>query len=912
MKPKSSRKPTGVTRFLLASFLLAAANPALAQITYTWANSNVTNTTPRTLDWFSGGTNTQATWDTSPGSQGSSLITDVDTIQFFENNTTALSNTVNAVLNSTINNGGTAVQPGTLTLSGRASSTQTRTLTVNIGGDALNFSAATGTINLSANNQDNSRNLVYNLNSNIQLGTSGSGSALTIQGGGSSTFRIAGGISELQTGGGSIVKSGNSRVTFSGVNTYTGGTTISGGGIQFAKISAMPATGTVAVGTGGTIGVNLGGTDEFTAATSGNGSIGALLNGIGAQGTAVTYDGSVNLLLDTTNATEEQIYSGTITNVGTTLGLIKTGPGTLTLSAINSYTGLTTVASNETNGGTVNVAGDHSAANGGWSIFGTSTVNFQSGSTIAVAAGRNITLQNSAGDHKLNVFGTLTTSSTSNLTIRGRSTVNLESGANWTQGGTIIVQPLNTSFGAVLNVKTGASFTYNGTSTITLAKSTSGGSGGANITISGGTFTTSRGFSNTAAGTGSGTTRLNFSNGGTLKISEDVPALIIEGTTPFGVLTNNAAGGVIDTNGFNTAIGVAISGVGGLTKAGAGMLTLSAANTYAGDTTVSGGTLVLAAENTSNDASRVTLGSAGILKLDYAGTDTVQRLVVNGTRMPNGVYGYDSVDSIAQTINSYFEATGTGTLTVSDTVAPTLTPANIVDDKAGGPVVVNTLVNYTVTFSEEMNASTISAADFGNAGTATFTIGTVTQVSPSAFLVPVTPTSAGTLQLSVIAGADIQDFVNNPLDTTSAIADDTTLTVNAPASGYATWSGGAPADGDANNDGVENAIAWALGAADPAENAIGLLPTLDNTSDPNYLIFTFQRSDLAETDPNTSITVQYGNNLTGWTTAVDDNDNVEIEETDGSPKDTVLVKLKRSTLGSSGNLFVRLNVVVTP
>lgn len=915
MKPKSYRKPNGFNRVLLAGFLLAAANSSHAQTTYTWANSNVTNTTPRTLDWFSGGANTQATWDTSPGSQGSSLITNVDTIQFFADNTTALPNTANAVLNSNINNNGTAVRPGTLTLSGRASNTQTRTLTVNIGGDALNFSDAAGAINLSANNQDNARNIVYNLNSNIELGTVGSGSALSIQGGGSSTFRIAGSISELQTGGGSIVKSGNSRVTFSGVNTYTGGTTISGGGIQFAKISAMPATGTVAVGTGCTLGVNLGGTDEFTTATSGNGSIGALLNGIGAQGTAVTYDGSVNLLLDTTNATEEQIYSGTITNVGTTLGLIKVGPGTLTLSGNNSYTGLNTVASNETNGGTVNVAGDQSGASGGWSIFGNSTVNFQSGSTIAVAAGRNITLQNSAGDHKLNVFGTLATSSTSNLTIRGRSTVNLESGANWTQGGTIIVQPLNTGYGAVMNVKTGASFTYNGTSTITLAKSTSGGSGGANITISGGTFTTSRGFSNSTAGTGSGTTRLAFSNGGTLKISEDIPSLITEkdpSSAPFGVLTNNAAGGVIDTNGFNTAIGVAVSGVGGLTKAGAGTLTLSAANTYEGNTTVTGGTLVLAAENLNNDASRVTIGSSGVLQLTFAGTDTVQRLYVNGNRMPNGIYGYNSVDSIAQGINSYFEPTGTGTLTVTDTVAPTLAAANIVDDKSGGPVTANTPVTYTVTFSEEMNASTVSAADFGNAGDATCTIGTVTQVSPSVFLVPVTPTTAGTLQLSVLAGADLQDFVNNPLDTTSAIVDDTIITVNATSSGYGSWSGGAPADGDANNDGVDNAVAWALGAANTTDNAIGLLPTLDNTSDPNYLIFTFQRSDLANADPNTAITVQYGNNLSGWTTAVDDNNNVEIQETDGSPKDTVVVKLKRSTLGASGELFVRLNVVVTP
>ena len=595
-----------------------------------------------------------------------------------------------------------------------------------------------------------------------------------------------------------------------------------------------------------------------------------------------------------------------------TINLNKAGAGTLTLSGANTLAGAITVSANDTNGGIVNVSGDQSAANGGWSIFGTSTVNFQSGSTIAVAAGKNITLQNSAGAHSLNVAGTV--SSAGLLVVRGRSTFNLDSGASWTQSGAVTIQPLNTAYGATVNVRSGASFTYNGTSTITLAKSTSGASGGASVNINGGTFTTSRGFSNTNAGTGSGNTRLVFSNGGTLKISEDIPSLITEkdpSTAPLGVLTNNAAGGVIDTNGFSTAISVPISGVGGLTKAGAGTLTLSAANTYAGDTSVTGGTLVLEADNISNDASGVIIGSSGVLKLNFIGSDTVQRLVVNGNRMPNGVYGYDSTDAIAQGINSYFEATGTGTLTVTDTVAPTLAATGIVDDKSGGPVTANTLVTYTVTFSEEMNASTISAADFANAGTATCTIGTVTQVSPSVFLVPVTPTSAGTLQLSVIAGADIQDFVNNPLDTWLAITDDTTLTVEAASSGYASWSGGAPADGDANNDGVDNGVAWALGAANTTENAIGLLPTL-NHSDPTYLIYTFERSDLASADPNTAITVEYGSNLTGWTTAVDDNDNVEIETTDGSPKDTVVVKLKRSTLGASGKLFVRLNVVVTP
>ena len=53
------------------------------------------------------------------------------------------------------------------------------------------------------------------------------------------------------------------------------------------------------------------------------------------------------------------------------------------------------------------------------------------------------------------------------------------------------------------------------------------------------------------------------------------------------------------------------------------------------------------------------------------------------------------------------------------------------------------------------------------------------------------------------------------------------------------------ADGDANGDGVQNAVAYALGAADVNENAIGLLPTFDNSSDPTYFIFTYDRNDAA-------------------------------------------------------------------
>ena len=123
-------------------------------------------------------------------------------------------------------------------------------------------------------------------------------------------------------------------------------------------------------------------------------------------------------------------------------------------------------------------------------------------------------------------------------------------------------------------------------------------------------------------------------------------------------------------------------------------------------------------------------------------------------------------------------------------------------------------------------------------------------------------------------------------------------------SAYGEWSGGAAADIDSNG------VAWALGALDPSANAIGLLPTLDNTSDATYAIFNFNRGDAAAAD-STTITVQSGNNLAGWTTAVDAVDGVIITETPGSPTDAVEVKIPKA-LAAGGKLFARLKVVVTP
>jgi autotransporter-associated beta strand protein len=104
---------------------------------------------------------------------------------------------------------------------------------------------------------------------------------------------------------------------------------------------------------------------------------------------------------------------------------------------------------------------------------------------------------------------------------------------------------------------------------------------------------------------------------------------------------------------------------GGLTKSGLGTLTLSGANTYTGNTTVNGGILeitqpVLATNST------VTVASGAVLKLDFAVTNIVAGLVLNGVTQASGVYN-------STTGAPYI--TGTGSLVVP---APFATnPTNI-------------------------------------------------------------------------------------------------------------------------------------------------------------------------------------------------------------------------------------------
>ncbi|MFU8894456.1 MAG: cadherin-like beta sandwich domain-containing protein [Luteolibacter sp.] len=335
--------------------------------------------------------------------------------------------------------------------------------------------------------------------------------------------------------------------------------------------------------------------------------------------------------------------------------------------------------------------------------------------------------------------------------------------------------------------------------------------------------------------------------------------------------------------------------------------------------------IVLGANDVFSNATTLTLNGRGgnnsgnpyigYARINMQGfSATVDKLFIDDVQMPAG--DYVSVGDNSNLANPLNWIAGTGTLTVLSGPGSPPTLDSITDDQDGGPVETNTLITYTLTFSKDMDGTTIEAADFGNEGSSSISVGAINEVTPTVFTVVVTPTTAGTLRLRINEGAVIEAADATILDTTSALLDDTTITVEDPAppsNPFDDWADGTDFGDDTSGDGISNGMAFLLGAGEPGENALGLLPT--STEDGGDLVLAFSMRN-ADSRGGATLSVEYGSDLSGWTTVqIPDVEGetivgeVTFNITLGNPLNSVTASIS-SEAEDGGKLFARLSGVI--
>ena len=467
------------------------------------------------------------------------------------------------------------------------------------------------------------------------------------------------------TGNVNFIGTGRAIIGLVGANTFTGDLTISGLGIvqvgagTAGLLNGIPDNANVIINAGSTLAMSTGS---------------EVIGGLAGAGTVTTNASVSNLNVGANNA--DSVFAGTLAQGGAnTLSITKIGTGTQTFNGTNTATGTLTV-----NSGTVvlastatwsgmTLAGGNVIVTSSQSNSGNITVN--SGSTLTLAdTGK---LYNSAWNNT----GVITVNTGGVWTLPDWSYPGVGQLADYSArrvlgGGQITITGDSHSSGQdfTVNAITGGTFAYNPVNAgqvLTLVGTINdnnningplnlGGSGnivmnetmvGAGSVTKVGTGNLTLGAANTFSGglvlgpgvvnfnhpLSAGTGTITFGAGSTFDSTgpagvtfTNSPNLAIAGDLNFvGTQALNLGRGAvtvtgtrtINVGGSNLTIAGNITGTGGLTKTGAGNLSLIGNNTFSGDLTVNAGTVSVGALGAANIGTGTLHLNGGGLRFDY-------------------------------------------------------------------------------------------------------------------------------------------------------------------------------------------------------------------------------------------------------------------------------------------------------
>lgn len=793
---------------LITTALLAVASASHA-VVFLWNNTG--------SNWTSG---TSWTNGVQPSSTSSSTTT--DDIQFgnygVSNNTVILTSTRAAASMAFLTNANAY---------NINSSTGTQTLSISKG--LTNNSTATQTFGILVENANASNtwfqtaggSLVFNNNVGITTASSSTSRTLTLAGGGTFTFN-AGITQGLSTGGKLSVNNAGGTVNLNAANTMGGGIVITAGTVNISNAQSL-GTGIVELGatTGTTYGSSILNNSSGSALTL-TGLTGVLWSGTTPAGiqlgtasstAANNIDFGSGLVTTTTSrqmniaGTGVTISMGTLTTTGTSNGYTFTFDGTGNTIDLDGWK-ISTAATPIQNvvhqlKGTANVTvGAIENGTAGW-VNGIEI----NGSGINRLTGNNTYTGTTTFLNGTNIISGNNSAATGNVTIAGISGsgktpyVRLDS-ANAISSSSSLIGSSSTTTTGTLDFNGSTNYVFNSFA-------------GNNMIFTNSynqrsvvTFTNAANTITASASTSGGRSLLNNSTNLTIVFEGNVDI----GSSTTGV--NNTIGGagdwLVKGNIFSTTTG----SVRGLSKTGTGMLELRGANSYNGDTIISGGTLLVASGGSITGSTaqlsgglldaRGTIGdvvqNGGAFDLrGTAGTFTIFTGTANvfsggilgnsalngGTLLNSGSIGESTV-GVGSTLDIKSGGTASkatangGTLLVSGSATETVVNA--------GTATVNTGGNAGIT---TINGSTLDL--FGVAGTSTVNTGGRLNVKTGG-RAGTTIVGGGTLIVDGITGATTVNSgtatVNNGGAIGSTIINGSLLSVNGTAGDVLVNTGG--------------------------------------------------------------------------------------------------------------------------